>query len=163
MHCQAGTALTMGKSLSLLQDTGIPSSIYNTTHDLWDLSMKFHITMQHAVCSIAFVETEPLKTLPILMFCSLEAHSRRKNPHRDEDLPIFRSRYWVRCCLISLSVTRTLGQSAPSTSLPSTPSCMVWFTCWRQGMPFRGTLTGWRGGPSWTSWSSTRPSARSCT
>jgi len=27
-----------------------------------------------------------------------------------------------------------------------TPSCVVWLTRWREGMPFRGTLTGWRGG-----------------
>ncbi|GAB0177930.1 mitochondrial enolase superfamily member 1 [Grus japonensis] len=28
-----------------------------------------------------------------------------------------------------------------------TPSCVVWSTRWREGMPSRGTLTGWRGGP----------------
>jgi len=31
------------------------------------------------------------------------------------------------------------------------------------GMPSRGTWTSWRGGPVWTSWGSTRPSARSYT
>ena len=74
-----------------------------------------------------------------------------------------RCRYWDQCCAISLSATWTVGLSAPSASLPMTPSCVVWMMHWREGMPFRGTLTGWRGGPAWTAWSSTRPSARSCT
>jgi len=52
-----------------------------------------------------------------------------------------------RCCLISLSVTQTVGLSAPSSSLLMTPSCVVWLTRWREGMPFRGTLTGWRDVP----------------
>ncbi|GAB0175527.1 mitochondrial enolase superfamily member 1 [Grus japonensis] len=39
------------------------------------------------------------------------------------------------------------GSSAPSASLLMTPSCVVWSTRWREGMPSRGTLTGWRGGP----------------
>jgi len=42
--------------------------------------------------------------------------------------------------------TWTVGLSAPSASFPPIPSCVVWLTCWREGMPFRGTLTGWRGG-----------------
>jgi len=50
-----------------------------------------------------------------------------------------------------------------SASLPKTPSCAVWLTHWREGMPFRGTSTGWTGGPAWTAWSSTRPGARSYT
>ncbi|GAB0199211.1 hypothetical protein GRJ2_002386500 [Grus japonensis] len=37
--------------------------------------------------------------------------------------------------------------SAPSASLLMTPSCVVWSARWREGMPSRGTLTGWRGGP----------------
>ena len=57
----------------------------------------------------------------------------------------------------------TLALSAPSASLLTTLSSVVWLTCWREGMPFRGTLTGWRGGPAWTAWSSTRPSTGSCT
>ena len=103
MHCRAGTASTMGTSLSLLQLTGIPSSIYNTTHDLWDLfGIRLHITMQHAVRPVAFVETEPLKTLPILTLYSFEAYSRRKNPHKD--LPIEKSgsmflSCWNKCLL----------------------------------------------------------------
>ena len=34
-----------------------------------------------------------------------------------------------------------------SASLPMTPSFLVWFTCWRERMPSKGTLTGLRGGP----------------
>ncbi|GAB0181339.1 mitochondrial enolase superfamily member 1 [Grus japonensis] len=49
--------------------------------------------------------------------------------------------------LTSLLATWTVGSSAPSASLPMTPSCVVWSTRWREGMPSRGTLTGWRGGP----------------
>ncbi|GAB0204231.1 mitochondrial enolase superfamily member 1 [Grus japonensis] len=52
-----------------------------------------------------------------------------------------------RHCSTSLLVTWTVGSSAPSASLPMTPSCVVWSTRWREGMPSRGTLTGWRGGP----------------
>jgi len=74
-----------------------------------------------------------------------------------------RGQYWGQCCSISLSATWTVGLNAPSASLPTTPSCVAWLINWREGMPFRGTLTGWRGGPAWTAWSSTRPSARSCT
>ncbi|PKU36694.1 rna-directed dna polymerase from mobile element jockey-like [Limosa lapponica baueri] len=47
----------------------------------------------------------------------------------------------------SLSETWTVGLSAPSASLPVTPSCVVWSTRWREGMPFRGTWTGLRSGP----------------
>jgi len=36
-------------------------------------------------------------------------------------------------------------------------------THWREGVPSRGTWTGWRGGPVRTSSSSTRQSARPCT
>ena len=36
-------------------------------------------------------------------------------------------------------------------------------TRWREGMPSRGTWTGWRGGTVRTAWSSTRPRSRSCT
>ena len=43
------------------------------------------------------------------------------------------------------------------------PYSVVRWTCWRRGMPSRGTLTGLRGGPVRTSWSSARPRARSCT
>ena len=45
-------------------------------------------------------------------------------------------------------------------SFPSGPSDCL--TRWREGMPSRRSLTSLRGGPAWTSWSSTRPSARSC-
>ncbi|GAB0177982.1 mitochondrial enolase superfamily member 1 [Grus japonensis] len=44
-----------------------------------------------------------------------------------------------------LSVTWTAGSSAPSANLLMTPSCVVGSTCWREGMPSRGTLSGWRG------------------
>ncbi|GAB0207425.1 mitochondrial enolase superfamily member 1 [Grus japonensis] len=53
-------------------------------------------------------------------------------------------------CSTSLSATWTVGSSAPSASLLTTPSCVVRSTCWREGMPSRGTLTGWRGGPMQT-------------
>jgi len=56
------------------------------------------------------------------------------------------------CCLISLSATWTVGLSPPSASLPTTPSCVAWVTRWGEGMPDRGTWTGWRGGPAWTAW-----------
>ena len=72
-----------------------------------------------------------------------------------------RGQFWDRRCLTSLSVAWTVGLSAPSASLPMTPSCMVRLTCWKAGMPSRGIDL--RGGPVQTSWSSTRPSARSCT
>ncbi|GAB0186501.1 mitochondrial enolase superfamily member 1 [Grus japonensis] len=54
--------------------------------------------------------------------------------------------YWDRHCLTSLSATWTVGSSAPSASLQMTPSCVVWSTRWREGMPSRGTLTVLRGG-----------------
>jgi len=41
---------------------------------------------------------------------------------------------------VSLLVTWTVGLSAPSASLPTTPSSVMWLTSWREGMPFRGTL-----------------------
>jgi len=40
------------------------------------------------------------------------------------------------------------GTDAPSASLPTTSSCVVWLTRWREGILFRGTFTGWRGGPA---------------
>ncbi|PKU46419.1 rna-directed dna polymerase from mobile element jockey- hypothetical protein [Limosa lapponica baueri] len=46
----------------------------------------------------------------------------------------------------SFLVTWTVGLSEPSGSLPMTPSCEVLLTCWREGMPSRGTWTGLRGG-----------------
>ena len=49
--------------------------------------------------------------------------------------------------LAFLSATWTVGLSAPSASLPMTASGVVWSTHWREGMPFRGTVTGFRGGP----------------
>ena len=44
-----------------------------------------------------------------------------------------------------------------------TPSWVVRLTRLRDGMPSRGTWTSSRSEPVWTSWGSTRPSARSCT
>ncbi|PKU42806.1 hypothetical protein llap_6885 [Limosa lapponica baueri] len=43
-----------------------------------------------------------------------------------------------------------------------TPSCMLRSTCWRKGMPSRGTWTGLRGGPVQTSLNSARPRTKSC-
>jgi len=40
------------------------------------------------------------------------------------------------------------GTDCTLSKLARTPSCVVWLTRWRKGMPFRGTLTGWRGGPA---------------
>ena len=71
--------------------------------------------------------------------------------------------YWDQSCLTSLLATWTVGLSVPSASLLMTPSCVVWLTLWREGMPSRGIRTGLRTGPVQTSWSSTRPSERSCT
>jgi len=62
-----------------------------------------------------------------------------------------------------MSVTWTVGLSAPSAGLTMTPSCVVQSTHWTEGMPSRGTWIVLRGGPVRTSWNSTRPSARSCT
>jgi len=47
----------------------------------------------------------------------------------------------------SLSATCAVGPRAPSACLQTTPSCVMWLTCWREGMPSRGTWTGLRGGP----------------
>ncbi|GAB0204441.1 phosphatidylinositol 4-phosphate 5-kinase type-1 beta [Grus japonensis] len=49
--------------------------------------------------------------------------------------------------LFNIFAIWTVGLSAPSASLLTTPSCVVWSTRWMEGMPSRGTLTGWRGGP----------------
>ena len=68
----------------------------------------------------------------------------------------------IGCCLTSLSVTWTVGLSAPSASLLVTTSCVVRSTCWREGTSSRGTLADLRGGPVQTSWSSIRPNRRSC-
>ena len=64
-------------------------------------------------------------------------------------------RYWH--CLTSLLATGTVGLSVPSASFPMTPSCVVQLTCWREEMPSRGSWTGMRDGPMWTSWNSTCP------
>ncbi|PKU49552.1 rna-directed dna polymerase from mobile element jockey- hypothetical protein [Limosa lapponica baueri] len=50
--------------------------------------------------------------------------------------------YWNQCCLTCSLVTLTVGLSAPSASLLTTPSCVVRSTRWREGMPLRGTWTG---------------------
>jgi len=39
---------------------------------------------------------------------------------------------------------------------------VVWSACLSDGMPARGTWTGLRGGPVWTSWGSTRTCTTSC-
>ena len=92
-----------------------------------------------------------------------ELWSRVQCPSGDQWWVAFlRGRYWDRCCLISLFVTWMVGLSALSADLPTTPSCVMWLTCCRGGMPSIGTWTGLRGGPAQTCWSSPRPSARSC-
>lgn len=58
------------------------------------------------------------------------------------------------------SVLRSVLLSrAPSASFQVSPSCVVQLTCWREGLPTRGTLRGFRGEPIRTSWSLERPSA----
>jgi len=52
--------------------------------------------------------------------------------------------------------------SSPSASLQMTPSWVVRFTYQKDEMPSRGTWTSSTSGPVWTSWGSTKPSARSC-
>ena len=78
-------------------------------------------------------------------------------------IAFLRGQYRDQCCLTSLSATWTVGLSAPSASLPKTPSCVLWLTRWGEGVPSRGTLTDLRAGPGRTSWSLTRLSAWSCT
>ena len=60
---------------------------------------------------------------------------------------------WDWGCLTSLSAAQIVGLSAPSPSLLTTQSCVVQSTSWREGMPPRGTWTGFRGGTVRTSWS----------
>lgn len=70
---------------------------------------------------------------------------------------VLRDRYRGKHCLTPLSVTWTVGLSVPQQCVPVS---VVWMRHWRKGMP---SLLGLRGGLMWTSWSSTRPSARSYT
>ena len=74
-----------------------------------------------------------------------------------------RGPYWNPYCFTTSSRIQTEGLSAPSASLEMTPSWVVQSTCLRDGMPSRGTWTSSRNGSVWTSWSSRRPSAESCT
>ena len=74
-----------------------------------------------------------------------------------------RGRYWDRHCLTSLSAMWIVGLSAPSASLPTTPSCVVRQTHWREAMTSRRTRTGLRGGVHANLTKFKRPSARSCT
>ena len=71
--------------------------------------------------------------------------------------------YWDQYCLTSLSATWTMQLSAPSESLPKTPSCVVQSTTLEGRDAIQRDLDRLRGGPVQTWWSSTRPSARSCT
>lgn len=48
--------------------------------------------------------------------------------------------------LAPLLVTWRMGLSALSASLWKTPSCVVWSTCWREGIPHRETWASSRGG-----------------
>lgn len=70
--------------------------------------------------------------------------------------------HWDWCCVISLLLTWTVRFHTASATMPAISRCVVWLWHWREGMASKGTLTGRRGGPLWISWSSTRPSARSC-
>lgn len=62
---------------------------------------------------------------------------------------------------IVFSVAWTVEAGAPSADLLTTASCVVQWTCWREGMPSRGTRTGLRGGPVQTLRSSTKGSTMS--
>jgi len=70
--------------------------------------------------------------------------------------------YWDQRCSTSLSVTWAVGPSARSLFADNTKLCGAVNTL-VEGITSRGTWTGLRGGPAQTSWSSTRPSARSRT
>jgi len=58
-----------------------------------------------------------------------------------------RGQYWSSFSSISSPVTLTVGSSAPSASLWMTPSCGVWSTQPRDGVPSWRTWTGWAVGP----------------
>ena len=81
-----------------------------------------------------------------------ELLSTSQCPSGDQwQLEFLSSLYWDRCCLPFLSMTWTVKLSAPSASLLSALSCVMQLTHWKEGMPSRGTLTGLRGAPVWTS------------
>lgn len=98
LHCPARKALTMDMSLSSLQVSGISSSIYNITHDLWDLlSIRLNITMEHEVHPV-----EPLKDCLIFILYSFQGYSRSRNPHKDlpiEKPGIMFTSCWNKCQL----------------------------------------------------------------
>jgi len=48
-----------------------------------------------------------------------------------------RGQYWDWCCLISSSVTLTMGLRAPSANLWMTPRCGVQLACPRGGFLYR--------------------------
>lgn len=56
-----------------------------------------------------------------------------------------------------------LGLSSSAASLQMTQSCIVQSTRWKAGMQSRGTLTGMRSGPVWTSGRAAQTSAESFT
>jgi len=64
--------------------------------------------------------------------------------------------------LFNIFINDLVRSSALLASLQMTPSRVVQLTHQKDGMPSRGSWTSWRGGPVWTSWSSTRSSARFC-
>lgn len=73
-----------------------------------------------------------------------------------------RGQYWDWCCSASLLFAQTVGLRAASASSLMALSCVMQ-SCWREGMPSKGTWTSLRCGPVWDSWSSTSPSAKSYT
>jgi len=64
--------------------------------------------------------------------------------------------------LFNIFINDLARSNAPSASLHMTPNWVVQLTLQKGRMPSRGTWTSSRIGPVWTSWGSTRPSARSC-
>lgn len=76
--------------------------------------------------------------------------------------PVAFLRGWIQDLyyLTPLSVTWTVGLSAHSANLPTMPWCVVWSTCWREGVLSRGSWTGSRSGPVWATWGSRGPGTR---
>lgn len=79
-----------------------------------------------------------------------ESQSTARCPSGDQRQMVFLKHwYWGQQGFMSFSATCTTGLRAPSAGLLMAPSCGVWLTYRREGIPYRGTLTGLRGGTVW--------------